>query len=256
MPKTNIVFSGKDIEILICTYSNIDHWRYRNLSAPYWRIYHNSSGISEIFFKRNIEKRRISLPVGTILLIPPNIEFSCNNASSILHLNLGFITKGYNYTISESFFSFPYEGEERKTIEEILNNQTETNRLCTDLVLGLFYKIGEDTFRQITDDNRINSTILQMKEKARGPYSNTLFAKKAGMSVNAFTRLFKCKTGHTPHEYQLKLRIDNSCLLLQFTDKSIDTIAYDCGFKNRAHYSKTFKSIRFLTPVEYRKSIV
>ncbi|MDA3809719.1 MAG: helix-turn-helix domain-containing protein [Spirochaetaceae bacterium] len=253
MSKTNIAFSEKDIEILNFSYKTIDNWKHRNLSLPYWKIIHNNKGISELFFKKNIKQRRISLPRSSILLIPPNKDFSCYNSSPISHLDLNFVISGFYISVKKSFFSFPNEGDIQMLIEDIHLNQDSRSLFNIKLIVSLLNGIPKDSLELISDDKRINRAISLMKQNLDKPLSNCDLAIDASMSVNGFARLFREQTDYTPYEYQTILRIEKACIMLQMSNNTIEFIANACGFTNRFHFSKSFKINKNKTPIEYRK---
>jgi len=78
----------------------------------------------------------------------------------------------------------------------------------------------------------------------------------ASMTPNAFCRYFKQRTNKTFIQFLTEIRIENSCKLLSRNNElSIAEIAYQCGFKNISNYNRKFKSIKNLTPTNYRKQM-
>ncbi len=76
----------------------------------------------------------------------------------------------------------------------------------------------------------------------------------ANMSSNAFCRYFKQRTNKTYINFLLDIRIGNACkLLTKKTDLSIAEISYKSGFNNLTNFNRKFKSIKGMTPSEFRK---
>ncbi len=76
----------------------------------------------------------------------------------------------------------------------------------------------------------------------------------ANMTPNAFCRYFKQRTNKTYINFLLDIRIGNACkLLAKKTDLNIAEISYKSGFNNLTNFNRKFKSIKGLTPSEYRK---
>jgi len=76
----------------------------------------------------------------------------------------------------------------------------------------------------------------------------------ATMTPNAFCRYFKQRTNKTFIQFLTEIRIENSCKLLSKNNElSIAEIAYQCGFKNISNYNRKFKTIKSITPTDYRK---
>ena len=79
----------------------------------------------------------------------------------------------------------------------------------------------------------------------------------ANMTPNAFCRYFKQRTNKTYINFLLDIRIGNACkLLAKKTDLSIAEISYKSGFNNLTNFNRKFKSIKGITPSEFRKKTV
>lgn len=68
-----------------------------------------------------------------------------------------------------------------------------------------------------------------------------------------FIRLFKEKTGLTPHAYLLQVRIENAKRLLAKRECNVTEAAQLCGFVTIPHFSAAFKRQVGITPLEYKK---
>ncbi|UCE93652.1 MAG: AraC family transcriptional regulator, partial [Flavobacteriaceae bacterium] len=67
-------------------------------------------------------------------------------------------------------------------------------------------------------------------------------------------RYFKQRTNKTYINFLLDIRIENSCkLLAKNSDLSIAEISYQCGFNNLTNFNRKFKSIKGMTPSDFRK---
>ena len=78
-------------------------------------------------------------------------------------------------------------------------------------------------------------------------------AKAAGLSPFHFARLFKAATGHPPHDYHIRLRVDRAQELLRTRARewNLAAIASECGFADQSHFSRQFKRVVGITPGEY-----
>ncbi|MGD1840006.1 MAG: AraC family transcriptional regulator [Thermonemataceae bacterium] len=78
-------------------------------------------------------------------------------------------------------------------------------------------------------------------------------ANNANYSSFHFQRVFKATTGETPKAYITRLRVQKACKeLLLFPNKTIYSIAVDCGFNSSSDFSRTFKRITGQTPTAFR----
>lgn len=78
-------------------------------------------------------------------------------------------------------------------------------------------------------------------------------ATAAGLSESAFTRLFKQATGHAPHEYLIRYRVEHAARSLAGGDRTISEIAIACGFADQSHLARHFRRILGVTPSQFRK---
>lgn len=254
MSETNNLINLEDIQILSLQFEYKEVWRISDLSVAYWRLMHNNKGISELFFKNNRESRRLSLPKSVIVLVPPGIEYSCSNASPVEHMEINFNILGPPLSTQESYLTFPFVGESQTFIEKIQKVSCEMNsHLPIEFILYLLnHSNSMKAIHSATGDNRLNKSVVLMKQNPGNPLSNSHLAEESLMSVNGFARLFREKMGCTPYAYQMKLRIEKACIALQYTDKTIEVIAVEAGFTNRFHFSKAFKKMQNKTPVQFR----
>lgn len=75
-------------------------------------------------------------------------------------------------------------------------------------------------------------------------------------SKDYFNRLIKEITGLTYMEYLQKIRMDEAKRLLVSSDKVIDGISTQIGYKNLSHFYKVFKEQTGITPKEYRNRAI
>lgn len=76
-----------------------------------------------------------------------------------------------------------------------------------------------------------------------------------GLSVSSFQRKFKAIFQSSPKQYILSKRLIKGKSLLEKTNMNISEIAYDCGFEDAGHFSKSFTSVYKKSPRAFRESI-
>ena len=81
----------------------------------------------------------------------------------------------------------------------------------------------------------------------------TAMAVWARLSVPHFTVLFKKRYGYTPVEYFSRLRIQQACRLLEFSERTVGEIARSVGFTDQYYFSRVFKKIMGASPANFRK---
>ncbi|WP_299042254.1 AraC family transcriptional regulator [uncultured Tateyamaria sp.] len=73
-------------------------------------------------------------------------------------------------------------------------------------------------------------------------------ADRVSMDVFSFSRAFKSRTGRSPYQYLLQLRVERALHLLLSTDISLIETAYACGFSSQAHFNTVFRKVMGMTP--------
>lgn len=81
-------------------------------------------------------------------------------------------------------------------------------------------------------------------------------ACKTGFSLYHFHRIFQNLTGENLKSFIRKRRLSEAAKLLITTKKKIIEIAYDCQFETPESFSRAFKKIFGLNPLEYRQNRV
>ena len=77
-------------------------------------------------------------------------------------------------------------------------------------------------------------------------------AQQAGLEERTFLRRFRGATGLKPTEYCQHLRVGKARQMLEFTNGTIDHIAWTVGYQDPSAFRATFKKITGLAPSEYR----
>jgi len=78
------------------------------------------------------------------------------------------------------------------------------------------------------------------------------FAAIAAMSRSHFSRKFRAKTGYSPVDYFIRLKIQKACELLETTDMKVGEISQFLGYQDQYYFSRIFKKIVGSSPTRYR----
>ncbi|HUW65439.1 MAG TPA: response regulator [Spirochaetia bacterium] len=100
------------------------------------------------------------------------------------------------------------------------------------------------------------AVIGQVKEYLRRHYREEITLARAAGSVHLnpayLSRLFKQKSGQSFVAYLTLLRLENAKELLLSSDRTIDQIAADVGFRNNSYFTTVFRKREGITPSEFR----
>ena len=78
-------------------------------------------------------------------------------------------------------------------------------------------------------------------------------AELVNMSSSHFSRVFKQQTGFSPYDYILISRLNRAKYLLQTTNMTIASIAYDVGFNSESNFIYFFTENEGISPGKFRK---
>ena len=93
----------------------------------------------------------------------------------------------------------------------------------------------------------------KISDEPETEYDFELWAKRCGVSLIHFRRIFKEHTGFSPHRYLLKMRLRKAAEMLVDTTLSIKEIAAQSGWEDEYYFSRLFKQNYLLSPLQYRK---
>lgn len=77
-------------------------------------------------------------------------------------------------------------------------------------------------------------------------------AELAGYSVTYFTRRFREETGFGISDYVKAARIERARILLETSERSVQDISDKLGFTTRNYFTRCFRELTGMTPVEFR----
>lgn len=98
--------------------------------------------------------------------------------------------------------------------------------------------------------------VLRAVELMRRRMTDSLsldeLAHAAGLSPFHFARQFKTATGHPPHDYLIRLRVDRAQeLMRRERGWTMAAVAQDAGFSDQSHMARHFKRVLGVTPRQF-----
>ena len=102
-------------------------------------------------------------------------------------------------------------------------------------------------------EEKLNGYFFSGKPQNTGLPSVAYFADELHLSANYFGDLIKKETGKSAKDYILDKIIDLAKNKTFNSDKSVNEIAYELGFKYPQHFTRLFKQRVGMTPKEFRQ---
>ena len=137
-----------------------------------------------------------------------------------------------------------------------------SNNPPTELNLSLdIYKIFTELMNPQSIKNKGESDyedrINQVKEYIADNLNEKMTVSKladiTNMSASHFSRVFKQQTGFSPYDYILNSRLNRAKYLLQVTDMTVASIAYEIGFNSESNFIFFFTENEGISPGKFRK---
>ena len=122
----------------------------------------------------------------------------------------------------------------------------------------LMSRVAADDERAFTElvgrfQGRVTNLISRvLNDRVTGRITLAEAAAAAHLSIPAFSRFFRRKTGRTLVAYLNELRTGLACRELIETDRSISDIAFDSGFNNLSNFNRRFRALKGLNPRDFR----
>ena len=141
---------------------------------------------------------------------------------------------------------------------ECLKSPHDSRILGRQTVREIVYRVlqGEQggALRALASRDEHFSRIARVLKHVHAEYANPLsveeLARKAGMSVAAFHHNFKLVTASSPLQYLKRIRLDQAKRLMAHDGYNASTAARAVGYESPSQFSREFKRLFGVTPVE------
>lgn len=156
-----------------------------------------------------------------------------------------------------------YYNESDESIEEKYGKKLHVYPLQTRAELfhanAVIYEFLAYLFEE--NDEKLKQDITDYAEKIKNYIDNyfqeitevSKIAELFHIHPNYLASIFKEKYHVSPKQYVLDRKINYACYLLEETDRSVQEIAFMCGFSSLPSFGKIFKKNRSVSPGEYRR---
>ncbi|MCB0627222.1 MAG: helix-turn-helix transcriptional regulator [Saprospiraceae bacterium] len=81
------------------------------------------------------------------------------------------------------------------------------------------------------------------------------FAELCHCSLSTFKRDFQEHFDESPGKWLLQRRVRHAANLIANTDLSVTQVAFESGFEDLSHFSRSFKKVMGTNPTDYKKSL-
>ncbi|RAV30013.1 AraC family transcriptional regulator [Sinomicrobium soli] len=196
---------------------------YGSSTDNYWSIYwvHFTGDRARVFYERykqNSGETAVSIPLEKKRIDLFNTIFS-------------FLESGYS-----------------------ISNVEYLNVVLWELLGSFVYHELYSTAGPNEELNRMDRSIRYMKENLDKPLRIEEIANHFSFSVSHYFTVFKKRTGYSPLQYFNQMKIQAACQYLTFTRLSVKEISFRIGFEDPLYFSRIFKKVMDLSPLQYRNT--
>jgi len=227
-------------------------WRHEGVCSPFWRVFYDFTPGAWVVSGG----RRFALGPGRVVVMPDGVPFDCGTRAGVEHLWVHFSMYRILPDASPAVFALP-AGPALRAVAADLRTRLGAGDVASSRHLGaaLLHLVfaGHAVAQTPAVPERLRRVLQRIESGLGGPIDNRLLAEQAGMSVEAFIRWFRGRTGRTPAAFVAERRIREACRRLALSADSIEQVAEAAGFANRHHFSRVFKRFAGCGPAEFRR---
>ncbi|MGJ5642584.1 AraC family transcriptional regulator [Formosa sp. S-31] len=162
----------------------------------------------------------------------------------------GFKVTSHKESMTEAFLNLHKASKLERFITLLQLLRTTTLASYTSLSSFIYEKKYTDN-----EGKRMRDVFEYTMTHFEEDISLETIAEVAVMTKNAFCKYFKKRTNKTYFQFLNELRIEHACKLIsKSNDLSISEIAYQSGFKNISNFNRQFKTVKGLSPSQFKKT--
>lgn len=208
-----------------------------------------------------LEPGRENIVESDILQFPPDIfPLKINELPDYIHINDLLNKSQYgivfsNISLGAKIKKIIEDIQKAEGIEKILFLFRILDKLGGSKSSHLVSKVQFSTQNTFCDYGPLQRTYDYLYRNMKNEITLEEISKYANTNPTALCRIFKSKTHMTIFEFLNKIRIENVCKLLLYSDLTVSEIANNSGFNSMPYFNRRFKESTNMSPSEYRKKI-
>lgn len=263
--KKNRFISDPDIPWMELRVTEESHEEYKDHFHPEFFVGAVVQGTTVV----EMNGRQYHAPQGSLVVIGPEVVHRCHPQTGTRSYVVVFIDADWSLSLQKELLgthdrllipddpvlSAPHLFDQLLGLIELLDSSgfaLDKSERLVRFVGDLLQKSSRLPLGNIPEPPH---TITNIKKRLANCLDENLtlqqLADSVGYNPYYLLRSFKKKTGLTPHEYRLNLRIDRAKELLR-QGLLPAAVAAETGFVDQSHFHRTFRQFVAATPGQYR----
>ena len=235
--------------------ANVD-WSFPGVFSPFWRLYHNADRGHCIL----LGERVVELSSQHLVLIPPHCLFHCLGHNPVAHFWVAFsFTRQLHPEAPVPVLVPPRDTElclirDLKALIGVKVEPAPNEAIYRNSLALLQVVLARPELRwRAPLPEYLARAQKHIETRLRSKLPGPALAKLSGLSTAGFNRAFKRHFGTSPARYVTERRVREAARRLLQTDQTIDDIADQTGFPNRAYFSRVFAQVTGEAPAGFRR---
>ena len=225
---------------------------------------HAHTGYELVYYENGhgqtrIENHTFSYQPGQFSIIQPGCKHDEFRETTTHVLFLVFFYDNFPIVLRNGLYTDLSNGRISQLLHkisaEILSKTSFYDILIRCYLAELIVEVGRTTGEQMTTelDDKVIYAKHYIEQYAADKINLPGLAKTLGYSYDYFRHLFKTSSGYSPMQYIVQQRIGKAKQQLTESNKSITSIALECGFSNAPQFCSMFKKQIGVSPMQYRQ---
>ncbi|WP_083963736.1 helix-turn-helix domain-containing protein [Spirochaeta cellobiosiphila] len=148
-----------------------------------------------------------------------------------------------------------YEWKRYRVLSNIPNKEVQRTVWYGVMALLSELSIPSDPSYSVDITDPLMDVMYYMDQNLNRKITLEDLASLVNLTPSRLSHLFKERTGRSPIDYFLRLKVDAACYLLESHDYVNKELATLFGFSDEYHFSKIFKKKTGISPKDYRQSL-
>lgn len=265
------------LSYLACLHFAINHELVKIEDIDYDPTKHTEQQIQSVYTKTSYESRETNHPHNTYLHEMHRLDLIASGNTAELKKTLATPLPGHrgmtasnglrqakNIFISactmycRAAIAGGLDVEEAYSLSDVYIQTSESYTSVSDverLLLKMPLDFTERVEREVKFKNvsqPVISAIHYIKEHVNQPLQADDIAAQVNLSTSYFLKRFKAETGEGLTDFITQTKIEEACILLSYTDKSLTEISNYLYFSSQSYFQNVFKKVMGMTPGQYR----
>lgn len=189
---------------------------------------------------------------GTAIIVPQNIMHGSVSEKGFKNISIGGNFK--NLLLFDRPVSVKTTTDSRILGKLIYDNKFSDGSYLNSLINCYITSLLQTFKASSQTDIAIDRIIKDISTNAfNSDFSVTSALNLSGYAEDYIRAKFKIATGKTPTQFVNSIRIDHACKLIDIYGEeiSVTELSEKCGFSNSAYFSRVFKRIKVMSPMQY-----